>query len=267
MDTQPQKYFNILVIGDGCIDQFHYGVCERLSPEAPVPVFKHVRTEQYGGMMHNVCSNLSAFHDVKIDKLTNTEEIRKERFVDVRTNQHLLRADYGEDKKVSFLCENLLESTLSKKKYDAIIVSDYDKGFISNTIADIISSKKIPVFVDTKKKDYGCYQNCILKINEAEFERAKEYWRKTSLEKTEVIVTLGGRGARWREKIYPTVPREAFDVSGAGDTFLASFVYSFLKSEGDMEKAIMFANQCSGIVVQKKGTYSLTAEDICGIRI
>jgi bifunctional ADP-heptose synthase (sugar kinase/adenylyltransferase) len=54
---------------------------------------------------------------------------------------------------------------------------------------------------------------------------------------------------------------EVFDVSGAGDTFLASLVYGFVKSNC-METSLIFANKCASIVVQKSGTYALTLQDI-----
>ena len=46
MDTQQQKSWNVLLVGDSCLDIYHYGVCERMSPEAPVPVFRETKKEK-----------------------------------------------------------------------------------------------------------------------------------------------------------------------------------------------------------------------------
>ena len=54
MDDQQQKLSKILVIGDSCLDKYHYGSCERMSPEAPVPILKITRTETRPGMVLNV---------------------------------------------------------------------------------------------------------------------------------------------------------------------------------------------------------------------
>ena len=61
MDTLQQPSWKILLIGDHCLDIYHYGVCERLSPEAPVPVLKVVKSEIKQGMSSNVNLNLQAF--------------------------------------------------------------------------------------------------------------------------------------------------------------------------------------------------------------
>ncbi len=62
--------FNVLLVGDACIDVYHYGHCDRLSPEAPVPVLKHNHTENRDGMCLNVRNNLIAFN-LSVSSLTN----------------------------------------------------------------------------------------------------------------------------------------------------------------------------------------------------
>ena len=76
-----------------------------------------------------------------------------------------------------------------------------------------------------------------------------------------MIVTLGAKGAKWKNTVYPTEECEVFDVSGAGDTFLAALVYKYLES-GDIPMALKFANKCARVVVQKFGTYCLKKEDL-----
>ena len=68
-DTQQQKQFRILVVGDACLDVYYFGTCDRLSPEAPVPVFKRKKIKTVQGMCLNVAANLKAFgHIVKVDR-------------------------------------------------------------------------------------------------------------------------------------------------------------------------------------------------------
>ena len=77
---------NVLVIGDSCKDVFIYGDIERMSPEAPVPVFKPTHEESNGGMARNVYNNLKAL-GVNATLITNKEEIIKTRYVDGGHNQ------------------------------------------------------------------------------------------------------------------------------------------------------------------------------------
>jgi len=57
MITPPLKPFQILLIGDSCIDEYQYGTVDRISPEAPVPIFKYLRSEEKPGMVYNVRNN------------------------------------------------------------------------------------------------------------------------------------------------------------------------------------------------------------------
>ena len=255
MDIPQPKSFKVLVIGDACTDRYYYGDCTRLSPEAPVPVLKHLYTEERLGMCLNVGANLKAL-GASVDVLKNDEMIYKDRFVDVKTKQHLLRADFGESKAVI----PMDTSCLNVNSYDAVVVSDYDKGFVSRTAAVEISTKcneaKIPLFVDSKKKKLTCYEHCFIKINEKERNELHSYSKTADL-----IVTLGAKGVEWAGTVYPTTECEVFDVSGAGDTFLAALVHKYLETK-DIPTALKFANDCARIVVQKFGTYCLKPGDL-----
>ena len=77
----------ILIIGESCLDVFHYGVCKRLCPEAPVPVFNSVEIKENGGMAMNVYNNVKKFND-NVDILTNEnwKNIKKTRFVEINSS-------------------------------------------------------------------------------------------------------------------------------------------------------------------------------------
>ena len=261
MVTQQQKYCNMLVIGDSCVDKFHYGTCDRISPEAPVSVFRHLRTEVKNGMCLNVKENLVSFAFAEITVLTNTEEITKERFIDADSGQHLLRTDFGENKKLRpFIATKNIEKEISG--YDCVVISDYEKGFITEEVAEkIVRScvkNNIPIFVDSKKRDLSCFRGAIIKINEKEFDMLD----KSTVDLSKLIVTYGKHGARWKGVRYPSVVVEVSDVSGAGDTFLSALVYGYHRYDGDIGQSITLANQCAGLVVQKSGTYALSRQDV-----
>lgn len=263
--TQPQKQYKILLIGDSCTDRYHYGICNRLSPEAPVPVLSHTRTEEMPGMTLNVKSNLLAFGEsVDIDVLTNSQEIFKERFVDEKSGQHILRFDSGEDSKVKELDLNAYEIKCIAK-YDLVIISDYEKGYISENsakeICELCLLYDIPIFVDTKKRDLSCFRGSIVKINEKESRQLK-----TKHPDHQLVITRGSLGAEWNNKIFGTKQVQVSDVSGAGDTFLAVLSLQFIRYNRQMETAIIMANKAASYVVQKSGTYSLKEEDIEKLR-
>lgn len=249
-NTQPQKKFRILLLGDVCIDEYQYGHVERLSPEAPVPVFLQQYSESKPGMAANVAANLDKLGcDVRI---ISGELSHKTRIIDLRSGQHIVRIDKDvRSKPLPQVEENL-------KEFDAIVISDYDKGFISyEIIQDMIEDFKGPIFIDTKKQDLSRIQgkNCFVKINELEFNRLS----KTT---TNMIVTLGSKGAMYDGEVYPTPKVEIVDVCGAGDTFLASLTYFYLL-QSDIVSAIKMAIKASSITVQNNGVYAPSLEEIC----
>ena len=256
MDIRQQKQYKILLIGDSCEDIYHYGVCERLSPEAPVPVLKQHKTEKKAGMSSNVKLNLESF-SMDVTHFHNTEVMKKHRLVDIRYNQHLLRFDEGEDVVVEPFDINMLSADHSRN-IDAVVLSDYNKGFLSgDVLAQICATfKDKPIFVDSKKQDLSSLTGCIVKINEKEFDSLTDIPKDSSF-----VVTLGERGALYDGEIYSTERTEVFDVCGAGDVFLSGLVFGWLESR-KMPAAINFANKCAELSVSKMGTYVLTKEDV-----
>jgi D-beta-D-heptose 7-phosphate kinase/D-beta-D-heptose 1-phosphate adenosyltransferase len=249
-NTTASKQFKILLIGDSCIDEYVYGICSRLNPEAPVPVLDYTRTETKPGMAANVYENLKAFK-ADITFITNKEKIVKTRFVDDKYNHQILRVDRHET------LSPLTESSFDKS-FDAIVISDYDKGYISkDKLFEIVDNAHCPVFIDTKKKVLPNKPNCYIKINEPEFKQIENPPANT-------IATLGDKGAMYNGKVYPTEKVTVFDVVGAGDTFLAALSYFYLQL-GSIEAAIPYANKAASIVVQHIGTYVLTDTDVAKI--
>ena len=260
MDIPQRKPFKILLLGDACVDKYHYGTCTKLSSEAPVPIFKLISTETKNGMVLNVEQNLRSF-GLSVDVVTNDSSlITKERFIDQRSGQHLLRSDSGEERELKTLGVEELEID----EYDCVAVSDYDKGTMSHENCLIISSlckqKGKPFFVDSKKADLSCFENAIIKINEDERGRVSNLPNQF-----ELITTLGAKGAVWNNHIFRAYKTEVFDVCGAGDTFFAALISEFLKTKKIMP-SIIFANKCASVTVQKNGCYSLSDKDLREVR-
>ena len=255
MDIQQLKYYKILLIGDSCEDIYHFGKIKRLSPEAPVPIFALQYSESHPGMTANVKENLCSL-GVSVDLITNKEKLTKERYIDLNTKQHLLRVDTGE---VNSLCpfEHSLVNIDNLNEYDALVISDYNKGFITSESVEFLTNNfQGPIFVDSKKTDLSIFEQCFIKINEEEYKSVEKI-----PEECELIVTLGSKGTQWNKKIFSTKTVEVFDICGAGDTFFAAFICSYLINK-KIENSIKFANKCATITVQKLGTYAPTIGDI-----
>jgi len=248
-DTQLQTKFKVLLIGDSCIDEYYIGSCDRLSPEAPVPVVKIVENYSAPGMAGNVKENLQKL-GLDVDFITTDSVIIKTRYIDQRSRQHLLRVD--KEPEIPRWSGKLLGSI---DDYNCIVVSDYNKGFLDyEDIERLIKEFKGPVFIDTKKTDLAKFNGAFVKINELENKQ------KISAN-SNLIITLGSRGAIYGSKIFPTKEVEVVDVCGCGDTFLSALTYQYLMTE-NISDAIMFANKAAGITVQKEGNYAPALEEI-----
>ena len=136
-------------------------------------------------------------------------------------------------------------------QYDAIVISDYNKGFLSEDNIEYISSIHDNTFLDTKKI-LGDWSKGIkfIKINDVEYERTKH--SLTGMIENNIIITMGPKGCKYRGKTYPVPKVEIRDTGGAGDTFIAALSSMYVKTK-DIDKSIMFANECATKVVQKKG--------------
>lgn len=246
--SQLQRSFKILLLGDSCYDYYHYGRVNRISPEAPIPVFDFDHVTKKRGMASNVYDNLKALGaDVHI--VTSFSE-NKRRYIDLKSGQQLLRVDEKINTETYEDAVGLLYSD-----YDAIVISDYNKGFLSyENIEEIIESFHGPIFIDTKKTDLVRFESAIVKINELEHEKATSFC-------SSLIVTRGGKNVTYGEDSYYPPKVDVHDVCGAGDTFLAALAFEYLR-KNDMERAIHFAMAAASITVQKIGVYAPTLEEI-----
>lgn len=255
-----------LVIGDGCVDIFKYGKCKRLCPEAPVPVFTPKKQTSNFGMALNVYHNMRGLKE-DVDSISNELLPKKIRFIDIVSNQMLLREDV--DDEISRI-DNL--DNIDFKKYVAIVISDYNKGFlIEQDIEYIIKKAKendCTTFLDTKKKLGDWAKDVdVIKINNKEFGE-NSYWLDVSF-RNYLVVTKGESGATFihnRKSNYFSIEDKykhpVRDLSGAGDTFLAALTVEYISNHGDIKKAINFANICASWVVSQKSVVQIRIEKI-----
>ena len=250
----------ILVIGDSCTDIFQYGVCERLSPEATVPIFKPTYLTTTGGMAINVAENLAAF-GVEYDLFTNDFRPAKTRYVEEQSNHLLLRIDVND--RVDPIEWEMLDK-INFNDYRAVIIADYNKGYLYEDHIQYIAKRHNLVFLDSKKKIGDWVENIdFLKINKSEF---LQNWNDSVKFKGSLIVTLGKDGADLKnpnkiKRFSIENEHNVRDLSGAGDTFVASLVVKYLENK-DIEESIHFANKCAAWVVTQKGVVPINPDKI-----
>jgi len=240
----------ILVIGDSCTDVFIYGSCNRLAPEAPVPIFEPIRTVTNDGMAGNVVANLRKLGVGKVELITNREHITKTRYVENKANHLIMRVDSNDKVQNTFDI-----SKIDFDSYDAVVVADYDKGFLSYTDIYEIGKHSKFSFIDTKKVvEYNYFEPyTFVKMNEVEWGVCESHGAKYQDWFDKLIITMGDKGCMYKDTLYSVDNSvEVRDLSGAGDTWMSSFVVKYLETKL-VDIAIEFANKNATMVVQKRG--------------
>jgi D-beta-D-heptose 7-phosphate kinase/D-beta-D-heptose 1-phosphate adenosyltransferase len=239
----------ILVVGESCRDVFVYCDSSRLCPEAPVPVLNIIDQRENPGMAGNVRRNIESISG-KVDIHTNPNwyELTKTRYVHQETNHMFFRVDS---------IQKIEQVDVSKLDfdYDAIVISDYNKGFLTTEDISYICENHCNVFIDTKKTLGDWVSKArFIKINDIEYKNSKQFLTKELSEK--IIHTMGGLGCEYQGKRYSTKKVEVKDLSGAGDTFISTFVVKFLETD-DVGESIKYANQCASKVVSQRGVTTI----------
>lgn len=198
----------------------------------------------------------------------------------VSQHQQLVRADF---ETVLAVEPQLFHESLSQRlvESDVLILSDYDKGVLDQSADAIRMARDLgkPILVDPKFKDYSSYQGATLvKPNRKEFQAAVDGWssdeemiRKArimmaNLSFEAMLITRGEEGMTLVRKEQPALhlpasSKEVFDVSGAGDTVIATLAAA-MASGHTLEDAVQVCNIAAGIVVSKHGTASVTGPEI-----
>jgi D-beta-D-heptose 7-phosphate kinase / D-beta-D-heptose 1-phosphate adenosyltransferase len=249
----------VLVIGDVILDRYIYGTSTRLSPEAPVPVVTHNRTEETIGGAGLVHSNLLS---LGVDSMLFNAEDEP---VSIKTRvicdgHYITRIDNDKHADGEDVLRRVREIDFST--YDYVIMSDYNKGYLDESIELIKHFNKFGCKVIVDPKDHATHYEgaWLVKPNYKEFgEFGFTNWRSN------IITTNAGENvvARIDGNVYdiPVDPVEVSDVTGAGDCFLAAFVYG-LTLEKDYQTCLEIAIKASRTSVQHVGTYILQPKDL-----
>jgi len=239
---------NLLIVGDSCRDIFVYCDALRLAPDYPVPILNVLDQSENAGMAKNVQRNIQKYVDCDILTNPNWHDITKIRYVHEKTNHMFFRVD----KTCAVPRIDLNKLNLD---YKLIVISDYNKGFLTQSDIKYICERHSNVFLDTKKVlgDWASDAQYI-KINDYEYNNSKPYL--TPILKNKIIHTMGGLGCEFRGDRYPVDQVEVKDTSGAGDSFMAALCVKFLEMQ-DICESIKFANSCASEVVKHRGVTTI----------
>lgn len=288
---------SVLVTGDVMLDRYWFGDADRISPEAPVPVVRVVRTEERPGGAANVARNVAAIgapatllsvigadepgrslralvdacginaHLHEDKTLATTVKLRL-----IARQQQLVRIDFENAPSRDVLADKLALFRTLLGGTRAVVLSDYGKGGLAHIEQMITAARAagIPVLVDPKGDEYTRYRGAtILTPNRAELREVVGRWTSEAdlarrverlradlgleallLTRSEEGMTLFEAGGVTHE---PTQAREVYDVSGAGDTVIATLA-AMIAAGAPFLDAMRVANHAAGIVVGKLGT-------------
>lgn len=296
----------VLVVGDVMLDQFVYGNVARISPEAPVPVVDVTREEWHPGGAANAARNVGSLggHAVLVGRIGADEAGKKLQSLlrdeGVAADDLLVRAGSPTSQKTRIIAQQqqicrvdrehtvpmaaadaaeVVRFVCSQPKFDAIIVGDYGKGFITQSLLDALKRLAPIITLDPKPtRALRLSGLTAMTPNRAETlllagrpsgdgdwraagEAVLKKWRPKML-----LSTLGEHGMCLFQPgkvphVIPTVAREVFDVSGAGDTVIAAFTLALASGATPVEAAEI-SNYAAGVVVGKLGTATCTPEEL-----
>tara|TARA_R110000868_G_scaffold380784_1_gene646844 strand:+ start:17975 stop:19411 length:1437 start_codon:yes stop_codon:yes gene_type:complete len=215
----------------------------------------------------------------KLQKLTYAPTITKSRVISHQ--QQLLRLDF-EEKPRTFSPEKLIKDYQSAlKKASIVVLSDYNKGTLAeaSTLITMAKAAGVAVFVDPKAKSFSAYRGAtVLTPNTKEFvEMVGEFETDEELNQlgqaqmqeydiAAILITRSEKGMTLLQRGQapintPTKAREVFDVTGAGDTVIATLAAAFAAGQ-DLPHAMALANLAAGIVVAKLGATTATVPEL-----
>lgn len=303
---------HVLCVGDVMLDRFVYGAVDRISPEAPIPVFLVEREKEMLGGAGNVVANIASLGGratllavTGIDTAGDTiakllaeqgitaalvqesgrQTILKTRFVGA--GQQMLRVDRERAAPLAATTEaQLMEKAASLiPRAGAVILSDYGKGVLGDKVIQgiiaLAQKNGVPVIVDPKGADFSKYAGAsIVTPNRKELETATRLKAATDTEVVKaaqkvietcdigaVLATRSKDGMSLVEKNtpaplhIPSVVREVYDVSGAGDTVIACFATA-MAAGVSLRNAAFLANIAAGIAVGKAGTATVRPDEM-----
>jgi D-beta-D-heptose 7-phosphate kinase / D-beta-D-heptose 1-phosphate adenosyltransferase len=319
----------IAVVGDWMLDRYIWGSASRLSPEAAVPIVDYTKETECLGGAGNVAANLAAL-GARVDAFGvtgNDEEGRslRRQFADgklagkgiladgrrpttlktriIARNQQIVRVDRESREPIGADLENKIVTQMaaSLARVDAVVISDYDKGVVTDGLAERILSacakKKIPALVKPKWSRLTVYRGAAAVVcnrKETEFLVTRALRDEASIEDAgrqllahfgcpAVVMTRGGEGMSVFEEesrgifhipatnldqpigdhgaTHKQQGRQVFDVTGAGDTVLAALALA-VASGGSIREGAILGNAAAGVAVSKLGTSTVSPAEL-----
>ena len=310
MINLQNKSPKVLVIGDLIVDQYLWGSCERISPEAPVQVIDVDRESTVLGGAGNVVNNLKKLgaqvdimsvvgsceisselmkllEDIKVHTkflITQKNRISSKKTRIIASQQQVVRYDRESSDDIDAESQKTIIKTFNNivNDYEVILLSDYGKGVLTNQLTQslINTAKKHnkKVLVDPKGIDYLKYKGAfLLTPNKKEASIATKINILDDASLTDAIVklksmcnldisliTLSENGIAIYDgklRTLPTAAKEVFDVTGAGDTVLASLGFA-IACGYSIDESVAFSNLAGGVVVGKIGSATATINEI-----
>lgn len=283
----------IHLVGDLIIDEYWHGETTRISPEAPVPIVSLKEKKCQLGGAGNVYMNIRGVDPFDLNFITYADEKALELLpmfepnpptvfqtskiplkIRILSEGHYMSRVDDEDWIESTELENQVWKETKLDKKDIVILSDYNKGTIKDP-SSFISKTKAKVIVDPKLSLDNYKGAYVCTPNKKEFEsyvgswnNAKELITKATLTRdhlqlTYLIVTLGAEGVLLigdSIEHYEATQQEVYDVTGAGDTFVAGLALSLSKGL-NISQSTIIANKLAGISVGHNGTYVINEQD------
>jgi D-beta-D-heptose 7-phosphate kinase/D-beta-D-heptose 1-phosphate adenosyltransferase len=245
---------SVMVIGDPMWDIYHHGSATRLSPEAPVPVFKLDYLDQRPGGAANVAAQVEALGADVHRYMPVAPWVEKHRYM--VGNHQLFREDKDREYKP--------HGSPDLSGIDIVILSDYGKGWLTYDLCQMViagaEERGIQVVVDPKGSKWNKYRGCdIICPNEV------EAMNPDVVNFSAVLYKQGAAGMTLDilgdKKIIKATAKQVYDVTGAGDTVVAVFATALAAGATYVQAAVM-ANKAAGIVVGRLGTAQVTAEEL-----
>jgi rfaE bifunctional protein kinase chain/domain len=290
----------IVVVGDAMLDVYLIGDVERISPEAPVPVVAVQERRHAVGGAANVAANVAAIgahvslvatigddgrgehlraemaaagiSDGSTVTLAGRPTTSKTRVV--ARGQQMVRIDEEEDAALEGGAQEavIAAARSALADADAVLIEDYNKGVLTPAVIQVVldtaRARGIPSVVDPKFRNFFAYRgSTIFKPNRRELEHADALPQAMErLDVQNLLLTLGAQGMVLVSRDgtlarIPTVAREVYDVSGAGDTVTA-WAGTALASGASVQEAAELANYAAGIEVGKSGVAVVTCEEV-----
>jgi D-beta-D-heptose 7-phosphate kinase/D-beta-D-heptose 1-phosphate adenosyltransferase len=296
---------NIIVIGDTILDINNTSQIYRNAPEANIPIYNVSDINYKLGGAANVCYNFKNLHtnvelisvigndttgSIITDILSSTD-IKHQLFIEpTRKTTQKNRLFVNDSINVRFdiedtydisneLANKIVDYITTKENISAIVISDYDKGVVSEYLCSALISfaneGNIPTFIDPKIKNYKKYKNCFLikpNLNELKLltgmDTNMEHMLeclKAKINCNNILLTLSKDGMvlfnNTNKFIQHDIPIDIIDTTGSGDLALSILVYMYLK-DGDLLLASKTANYIAGKGVTVIGNYVTSLDDI-----